>query len=187
MSASTDRKKLVVVGDGACGKTCLLIRFAEERFEPDYIPTIFENRAKEISVDGKPIDLTLWDTAGQEAYDQIRPLAYNNANVALICYSVDSPASLHNVTENWITEISHYCPKTPVLLIGNKLDLASDTLQTVTKAQGDEVAEKIKAVAHIQCSALNDENVQLVFERAAKEAVLGDSDKPKRGGCCIVM
>jgi hypothetical protein len=49
------------------------------------------------------------------------------------------------------------------------------------------VAEKIKAVAHIQCSALNDENVQLVFERAAKEAVLGDSDKPKRGGCCIVM
>jgi len=105
----------------------------------------------------------------------------------LICYSVDSPASLHNVTENWITEISHYCPKTPVLLIGNKLDLASDTLQTVTKAQGDEVAEKIKAVAHIQCSALNDENVQLVFERAAKEAVNGDPDKPERGGCCIVM
>lgn len=61
---------------------------------------------------------------------QLSPSIFSD--VALICYSVDSPASLHNVTENWITEISHYCPKTPVLLIGNKLDLASDTLQTVT-------------------------------------------------------
>ena len=50
MSVALERKKLVVVGDGATGKTCLLIRFAEDKFEEEYIPTIFENRAKKISV-----------------------------------------------------------------------------------------------------------------------------------------
>lgn len=182
-----DRKKLVVVGDGACGKTCLLIRFAEERFEPDYIPTIFENRAKEITVDGKTIDLTLWDTAGQEAYDQIRPLAYNNANVALICYAVDTPESLQHVKDIWIKEINHYCPKTPIILIGNKSDLASES--GVSKEKGDEMSKQINAVSHFQCSALNDENILMIFERAAKEAINGENPKTSSGckGCCTFM
>jgi len=118
-----ERKKLVVVGDGATGKTCMLIRFAEDKFTEEYIPTIFENRAVKINVDGNELELTLWDTAGQEAYEVIRPLAYKDADVVLICYATDSPESLRNVTQMWVEEIRHYCPNTPILLIATKSDL----------------------------------------------------------------
>lgn len=58
------RKKLVIVGDGACGKTCLLIVFSKDQFPEVYVPTVFENYVADIEVDGKQVELALWDTAG---------------------------------------------------------------------------------------------------------------------------
>lgn len=58
------RKKLVIVGDGACGKTCLLIVFSKDQFPDVYVPTVFENYVADIEVDGKQVELALWDTAG---------------------------------------------------------------------------------------------------------------------------
>ncbi len=58
------RKKLVIVGDGACGKTCLLIVFSKDQFPEVYVPTVFENYVADIEVDGKCVELALWDTAG---------------------------------------------------------------------------------------------------------------------------
>src|SRR6185312_12482140 len=92
-------RKLVVVGDGACGKTCLLIVFSSGTFPDMYIPTVFENYVSTIGVDGKNVELALWDTAGQEDYDRLRPLSYPDANVVLICFSIDHPGSLANVWE----------------------------------------------------------------------------------------
>ena len=97
-------------------------------------------------VDGKPINLGLWDTAGQEDYDRLvspllcqnlslcclsdlfgffaqRPLSYPQTDVFLICFSIISPPSFENVTSKWYPEISHHCPKVPCLLVGTKLDL----------------------------------------------------------------
>uniref|UniRef100_A0A4W3J4D4 Ras homolog family member B n=1 Tax=Callorhinchus milii TaxID=7868 RepID=A0A4W3J4D4_CALMI len=87
------RKKLVVVGDGACGKTCLLIVFSKDEFPEVYVPTVFENYVADIEVDGKQVELALWDTAGQEDYDRLRPLSYPDTDVILMCFSPISPLS----------------------------------------------------------------------------------------------
>ncbi|CAI2198448.1 20731_t:CDS:2, partial [Funneliformis geosporum] len=147
------RRKLVIVGDGACGKTCLLIVFSKGTFpevcflqslpiwrsankyesniniaakrrwsikvfgsminkenifiiltfilnvQQVYVPTVFENYVADVEVDGKHVELALWDTAGQEDYDRLRPLSYPDSHVILICFAVDSPDSLDNVQE----------------------------------------------------------------------------------------
>ena len=69
------RKKLVIVGDGACGKTSLLFVFSKDEFPDFYEPTVFDNYLTEIEVNGKLVELVLWDTAGQESYDRLRPLS----------------------------------------------------------------------------------------------------------------
>ncbi|NXA42332.1 RHOC protein, partial [Eudromia elegans] len=120
------RKKLVIVGDGACGKTCLLIVFSKDQFPEVYVPTVFENYIADIEVDGKQVELALWDTAGQEDYDRLRPLSYPDTDVILMCFSVDSPDSLENIPEKWTPEVKHFCPNVPIILVGNKKDLRHD-------------------------------------------------------------
>ncbi|CAO3657194.1 unnamed protein product [Mucor hiemalis] len=120
------RRKLVIVGDGACGKTCLLIVFSKGTFPEFYVPTVFENYVADVEVDGKHVELALWDTAGQEDYDRLRPLSYPDSHVILICFAVDSPDSLENVQEKWISEVLHFCQGLPILLVGCKKDLRND-------------------------------------------------------------
>lgn len=77
-------------------------------------------------VEGKPYNLGLWDTAGQDDYDRLRPLSYPETNVFLICFSVVNMVSYENVRQKWYKEVRHHCPDTPVLLIGTKTDLRDD-------------------------------------------------------------
>eukprot|EP00494_Astrolonche_serrata_P004168 UN04180 len=97
-------------------------------------------------VDGKPINLGLWDTAGQEDYDRLRPLSYPQTDVFLVCFSVISEPSFANVKQKWIPEITHHAPSVPIILVGTKSDLRDDqeTQQSV-KQQGREMVTKMKA------------------------------------------
>lgn len=193
--------KLVVVGDGAVGKTCLLISYANNRFPDEYVPTVFDNYVVNITAGDDTIELGLWDTAGQEEYDRLRPLSYANANVFLICFSVVNPVSFENVLSKWYPEIQHFCPDVPIILVGTKMDLRNDpdTLDKLKKAdqvpvgidQGNELARKIKAIKFQECSAYSGENLKLVFDEAVKAVLFSKNKKSggggggKKGGCLL--
>ena len=111
------------MGDGAYGKTCLLIVFSKEEFPEVYVPTLFENYVADIEVDGKQ-ELALWDTASQEDYDRLRPispdyarLSYPDTDVILMCFSVDSSDSLENIPEKWVQEVKLFCPNVAIILV----------------------------------------------------------------------
>ena len=91
--------KCVVVGDGAVGKTCLLISYAKKEFPQDYVPTVFDNYAVNVMINDEVYTLALFDTAGQADYDNVRSLSYPLTDVFLICYSVMQPSSFENVKE----------------------------------------------------------------------------------------
>jgi Ras family protein A len=188
------RKKLVIVGDGACGKTCLLIVFSKGTFPEVYVPTVFENYVADVEVDGKHVELALWDTAGQEDYDRLRPLSYPDSHVVLICFAVDSPDSLDNVTEKWYSEVNHFCPTVPTILVGCKADLRGDPKVTeelrktgqspVSPEQGEEIRKKINARKYMECSAKTNQGVRDVFEAATREAL--DTKKKKDRKCTVI-
>jgi Ras-related C3 botulinum toxin substrate 1 len=177
--------KCVVVGDGAVGKTSLLISYTENRFPVDYVPTVFDNFTTGVEVDGKLINFALWDTAGQEEYARLRALSYPETDVFLLCFSVVSPASFDNIKTKWYPEISHHCPGAKCILVGTKIDLREDkaTMENLkgekapTYDMGKKMAEDIGAEAYFECSALTQEGLKKVFEEAIR-AVIGRPDKP---------
>ncbi|PBC27330.1 Ras-related protein Rac1 [Apis cerana cerana] len=154
--------KCVVVGDGAVGKTCLLISYTTNAFPGEYIPTVFDNYSANVMVDGKPINLGLWDTAGQEDYDRLRPLSYPQTDVFLICFSLVNPASFENVRAKWYPEVRHHCPATPIIL-------------------GLSMAKEIGAVKYLECSALTQKGLKTVFDEAIRAVLCPVLQvKPKR-------
>ncbi|KAM5252179.1 rho-related GTP-binding protein RhoQ isoform 2-T2 [Hipposideros larvatus] len=136
--------KCVVVGDGAVGKTCLLMSYANDAFPEEYVPTVFDHYAVSVTVGGKQYLLGLYDTAGQEDYDRLRPLSYPMTDVFLICFSVVNPASFQNVKEEWVPELKEYAPNVPFLLIGTQ----------------------IGACCYVECSALTQKGLKTVFDEA---------------------
>ncbi|GKZ74951.1 GTP-binding protein Rho1, partial [Aspergillus niger] len=155
-----------------------------------YVPTVFENYVADVEVDGKHVELALWDTAGQEDYDRLRPLSYPDSHVILICFAVDSPDSLDNVQEKWISEVLHFCQGLPIILVGCKMDLRHDpktieelhktSQKPVTPEQGEEVRKKIGAYKYLECSARTNEGVREVFEAATRAALLTKTHKSKK-------
>ncbi|KAI9502094.1 GTP-binding protein Rho1 [Coemansia spiralis] len=192
------KRKAVIIGDGGCGKTCLLHVYREGEFPPDdqYIPTIFEEWVSEVAVDGRVVELALWDTAGQEDYDNVRYPCYNGASVVIICFSVDSPDSLENVQEKWIGEVLEYAGRVPILLVGLKEDLRHnqgiveqlrrDGQQPTTRDQALGVARAIGAHMYLECSAKENRGVKEIFAAAIK-ATLKPRAPAADDSCCVIL
>ncbi|CAF1315755.1 unnamed protein product, partial [Didymodactylos carnosus] len=168
--------KCVVVGDGAVGKTCLLITYTTNTFPVEYVPTIFDSYAVTVMIDGQQHTIGLYDTAGQESYDRLRPLSYPSTDIFLVCFSVVLPSSFINIREKWVPEISHYNPHTPYILVGTQIDLRDDKatidkLQRskqlpVSKAQGAKLAKQINAVKYVEVSSKTEIGIKAVFDEA---------------------
>uniref|UniRef100_A0A7S4P637 Uncharacterized protein n=1 Tax=Paramoeba aestuarina TaxID=180227 RepID=A0A7S4P637_9EUKA len=175
--------KIVVNGDGAVGKTCLLISYTTNAFPGDYIPTVFDNySANYLAEDGQCCNIGLWDTAGEEDYDRLRPLSYPQTDVFLVCFSIVAPCSFENIKAKWIPEIVEYCSGVPVLLVGCKMDLRNEFkekgLPVVRTQDGELLAKAIGAYGYVECSALTQENLQDVFKTAIYAARLPDPPLP---------
>lgn len=187
--------KCVVVGDGSVGKTCLLISYTTNAFPGEYVPTVFDNYSANVMVDERPVSLGLWDTAGQEDYDRLRPLSYPQTDVFLICFSLASPSSFENVHTKWYPEVSHHAPGVPIILVGTKLDLRDDRetleslkekkLSPITYTQGVQMSKEIKAVKYLECSALTQKGLKQVFDESIR-AVLSPTRKKHESRCSII-
>ncbi|KAJ7279583.1 small GTPase rac1p [Mycena rebaudengoi] len=173
--------KCVVVGDGAVGKTCLLISYTTNAFPGEYVPTVFENYAADVMLDSRVISLGLWDTAGQEDYDRLRPLSYPQTDVFLLCFSLVDPSSYENIRTRWYPELSHHAPSTPVVLVGTKLDLRENDailakmrdrrIAPIQYQQGVQLQRDIKAVKYFECSALTQYGLKTMFDEAIRVAL----------------
>merc|ERR1719152_93709 len=190
--AHMDQVKLVIVGDGTVGKT-LLISYVKDRFPAEYVPTVFDNYNAQVCVDGGAVQLGLWDTAGQEDYDRLRPLSYPNTDAFLVCFSVVSPPSCDNVRDKWVPELRYHAPRdVPVILVGTKADLRDDKgtcarlaekrQRPVTREEGEALAHEVGAAAYLECSALTQVGLKDVYEEAVRAARRGRAEERSAAG-----
>jgi Ras-related C3 botulinum toxin substrate 1 len=142
-------------------------------------------------VDNKTVSLGLWDTAGQEDYDRLRPLSYPQTDVFLICFSVDNLTSYQNVKTKWWPEVNHHCPNARSILVGTKIDLREDkdclerlrerNQQPISIQQGEQLAKEIKARCYMECSALTQKGLKSVFDEAIKLVIFPEKDRKRKG------
>lgn len=153
---------------------------------------MFDNYSANLMVEGKPVSLNLFDTAGQEDYDRLRPLSYPQTDIFFVCFSVVSRTSFMNVRDKWVPEIQHHCPGAPWVLVGNKADLRDDSstldalaikkMTCVTKEEGEALAKALGAVAYIENSALTQQNIKFLFDEAVRQVINRPKTKAKAKG-----
>ena len=191
MSVSTKLVKCVIVGDVGCGKRTMLFSYISKKPKLHNHPNVYKPPIKSLKIGKDRVNLFICDTKGHTRYDQLRPLCYPNTDVFIICFSLIDAASLDNVRTKWFPEIEHYCKNNvPVLLVGTKFDLRDKekvnkkrksfygisenieqtdlNIQNVSSQDGMTIAETIGAEKYIECSALENKSIDIVFEAAAK-------------------
>ena len=184
--------KCVAVGDHGVGKTSMLISYETNSFPRpgEYIQRAFDSCVYPYLTNG----LRLWDTAGGEDYDRLRPLSYPQTDVFLVCYSIISRTSYENVKTKWIPEIQHHVPDAPFLLVGTKTDLRNDksVLSKVGEVlqidDGCHMAKQLGAKSYVECSALTQDGLKNVFDEAIRAALDKSANNQDHtcGGCQLL-
>lgn len=167
----------------------MLISYTTNSFPEDYIPTVFDNYSANVMVDNRQINIGLWDTAGQEDYDRLRPLSYPSTDVFLICFSVDTTTSFENIKSKWYPEIQHHAPGVPFILVGTKLDVRGEGKagDFVTKQMGEQLREELKAYKYLECSARTQEGLKQVFDEAIRCVLISQSNAGKQKKKCMIL
>uniref|UniRef100_A0AC11CEA7 RAB1B, member RAS oncogene family n=1 Tax=Ovis aries TaxID=9940 RepID=A0AC11CEA7_SHEEP len=159
--------KLLLIGDSGVGKSCLLLRFADDTYTESYISTIgVDFKIRTIELDGKTIKLQIWDTAGQERFRTITSSYYRGAHGIIVVYDVTDQESYANVKQ-WLQEIDRYASENVnKLLVGNKSDLT--TKKVVDNTTAKEFADSL-GIPFLETSAKNATNVEQAFMTMAAE------------------
>jgi len=167
--------KLLLIGDSGVGKSCLLLRFADDTYTESYISTIgVDFKIRTIQLEGKVIKLQIWDTAGQERFRTITSSYYRGAHGIIVVYDVTDQVSFNNVKQ-WMQEIQRYaCDSVCRLLVGNKSDLVEKKMVDFNTAK--EYAESM-SIPFLETSAKNATNVEQAFITMA-----GEIKKQQGGG-----
>jgi len=172
--------KLVLIGDSGVGKSCLLLRFADDNFTDSYISTIgVDFRFRTVTIDKKTVKLQIWDTAGQERFRTITAAYYRGADGIIMVYDVTSPESFDHV-EEWLSEVDRYANEnTAKLLVGNKADLIEE--KQVSEETAQRFADKL-GIPFLETSAKTATNVDAAFLTMAKELIKNKDKLPAGAG-----
>ncbi|BAM41907.1 Rab GTPase [Theileria orientalis strain Shintoku] len=153
--------KLVLIGDSGVGKSCLLLRFADDSFTDSYITTIgVDFRFRTVIVNNKRIKLQIWDTAGQERFRTITSTYYRGADGIIMVYDVTDKASFEHIND-WLNEVNKYASEdTCKLLLGNKCDIEDN--RDVASTDVERLSEVIEVPA-MEVSAKTGHNIDKAF------------------------
>jgi Ras-related protein Rab-1A len=175
--------KLVLIGDSGVGKSCLLLRFADNAFTESYISTIgVDFRFRTVKVEKNTVKLQIWDTAGQERFRTITSAYYRGADGIIMVYDVTNQESFNHVAD-WLTEVNRYASEgTCKLLVGNKSDR---TDRVVSSDVAREYAEKLN-IPFLETSAKNADNVEQAFLTMAQELIKIRQARGASGGAPAV-
>ncbi|KAK8781827.1 hypothetical protein V5799_016841 [Amblyomma americanum] len=190
--------KVVVVGSCACGKTTLIRTFLRDDVRASVpAPTVQEVYVGHMRHDGKEVRLVIWDTGDSDLLcDPHRAGCYAEADVVLLCFSVRDIFAGNEVPSRWATEVRHFNPGVPVLLVATQMDLREDpvTVQELSQikcrpssvAEGLQLAQKIQAAHYVECSALDLASVRKVFESVLHTCLRTTQARQKksRWKCC---
>uniref|UniRef100_A0A7S0HGQ7 Uncharacterized protein n=1 Tax=Phaeocystis antarctica TaxID=33657 RepID=A0A7S0HGQ7_9EUKA len=177
MSSRADGKqydfliKLLLIGDSGVGKSCLLVRFADDAFSQSFITTIgIDFKIRTIELDGKRIKLQIWDTAGQERFKTITTAYYRGAMGIMLVYDVTNEATFENVS-TWMRAIDqHASESVNKVLLGNKADSSGGLVERkgVSTERGQALADKF-SLRFFETSAKNSINVEEAFYAIARD------------------
>ncbi|CDS09371.1 GTP-binding protein ypt1 [Lichtheimia hyalospora FSU 10163] len=159
--------KLLLIGDSGVGKSCLLLRFADDTYTESYISTIgVDFKIRTIELEGKTVKLQIWDTAGQERFRTITSSYYRGAHGIIVVYDVTDQDSFNNVKQ-WMQEIERYAAEgVSKLLVGNKSDMVDK--KVVETDQAKELADSL-SIPFLETSAKDSSNVEQAFLTMAKQ------------------
>ncbi|GFU54525.1 transforming protein RhoA [Nephila pilipes] len=167
-----DYVQILVVGHQQCGKSCLVLAFQNEVFPP-VTHFLSKQYLADIELNGKTKKSMIWDLDASPQYLDARKEAYEEADVILLCFSIDGNVSLTQKTEVWIQEIRNYCPQTPVILVGLKNELRHRREQSglITKEEANRLRETQSFVNYMEASAVIKDGVNEIFTAAVRVAI----------------
>jgi len=162
--------KLLLIGDTATGKTSLLVKYSDNKFNDHMMSTIgIDFKIKTIELNGKRIKLQIWDTAGQEKYHTITTAYYRGSHGIMMVYDITNVRTFDNISrwvQNTVDHAEQDCVK---MIVGNKSDLEEKRL--ISRNRGQELALSI-GVDFVECSAKSGENVNLAFEKLVSRSLV---------------
>jgi len=170
--------KILVIGDSGVGKSCMLLRFADNSFTDSYISTIgVDFKIRTINIEGKKIKLQIWDTAGQERFKTITTSYYRGAHGLIIVYDITSMDSFNSI-KKWLIDVDRFAsPNVLKLIVGNKSDLAHRRAvdYKVAKKFGDDLG-----IPLIEASAKDSVNIEEAFLQLATNIKRTNPMQPSR-------